>query len=312
LIDMNKVWASRWLMLAAVYNLLWGAWVVLRPYDIFDLTGTVRPLYPGIWQCVGMIVGVYGIGYGLAARDPFRHWPIVVVGLLGKLFGPLGFVTTQFAEPIEGVAVLPLSWAWTLVTNDLIWWIPFSMILYAAFKDQTAPSENSESLTVSGANARFRSNTGETLQQLSDKQPVLLIFLRHTGCTFCREALDDLRTQRKSLADAGVQPVLVHMGSHDATEPFRQYGVEDVPRISDPNRELYRAYELRRATWYQIMAPIVWWRGFTAAILKRHGVGQLVGDGFQMPGVFLIRNGQIIRSVRHEKASDRIDYCSAL
>ena len=41
---------------------------------------------------MGMIVGVYGIGYLIAARDPRTHWPIVLVGLLGKVFGPIGFV----------------------------------------------------------------------------------------------------------------------------------------------------------------------------------------------------------------------------
>ena len=39
------------------------------------------PRYPQIWQCVGMIVGVYGVGYLVAASDPLRHWPIVLVGM---------------------------------------------------------------------------------------------------------------------------------------------------------------------------------------------------------------------------------------
>ncbi|HZP82139.1 MAG TPA: hypothetical protein VFB21_10900 [Chthonomonadaceae bacterium] len=50
------------------------------------------PNYPQIGQCGGRIVGVYGIGYACAARDPLRHWPIVLVGLIGQLLGPLGFL----------------------------------------------------------------------------------------------------------------------------------------------------------------------------------------------------------------------------
>ena len=38
-----------------------------------------------------MIVGVYGIGYAIASTDPLRHWPIVLVNSLGKIFGPIGF-----------------------------------------------------------------------------------------------------------------------------------------------------------------------------------------------------------------------------
>ena len=29
-----------------------------------------------------MIVGVYGIGYIIAAGNPYKHWPIIFVGLL--------------------------------------------------------------------------------------------------------------------------------------------------------------------------------------------------------------------------------------
>lgn len=116
------------LIAAAAYNLVWGAFVVLFPFAAFDLMGIDRPNYPGIWQCVGMIVGVYGVGYACAAAAPLRHWPIVLVGLLGKVFGPIGFV----AAAARGE--LPWAFGVTIVTNDLIWWAPFALILHAAWK----------------------------------------------------------------------------------------------------------------------------------------------------------------------------------
>ena len=61
-----------------------------------------------------MIVGVYGLGYAIAMSDPIRHWPIVLVGLLGKLFGPIGF--NWAASKGE----LPWNAGLTIVTNDLI------------------------------------------------------------------------------------------------------------------------------------------------------------------------------------------------
>jgi len=116
------------LVAAGVYNLLWGAFTVLWPEWLFTLTGMEPPRYPFIWQCVGMIVGVYGIGYLAAARDPARHWPIVLVGLLGKIFGPLGYVM--------GVAdgTVPAAFGVTLPTNDLVWWVPFALILWRAWR----------------------------------------------------------------------------------------------------------------------------------------------------------------------------------
>lgn len=86
------------------------------------------PTYPMIWQCVGMIVGVYGVGYLVAARQPLVHWPITLVGFLGKIFGPIGFAW-YLAQ-----GAFPLSFGLTIMTNDLIWWVPFFLILKRAYE----------------------------------------------------------------------------------------------------------------------------------------------------------------------------------
>lgn len=119
-------WMSVTLWLAAVYNVLWGAWVVLFPLAAFRWLDMEPPNYPQIWQCVGMIVGVYGVGYACAAAQPLRHWPIVLVGLLGKLFGPLGFLLAV------SKGELPWKFGCLLLANDVIWWVPFFLILYRA------------------------------------------------------------------------------------------------------------------------------------------------------------------------------------
>jgi hypothetical protein len=116
-------WARSWLLAAALYNLLWGAFIVLFPDALFTWSGMELPRYPQIWQCVGMIVGVYGVGYWLAARDPLRHWPIVLVGLLGKVLGPIGFLDAAMSGS------LPWAFGWTILSNDLLWWPAFGLIL---------------------------------------------------------------------------------------------------------------------------------------------------------------------------------------
>ncbi len=75
-----------------------------------------------------MIVGVYGIGYLAASADPIRHWPIVLVGFLGKIFGPLGYAMGVMQGDV------PPAFGVTLPTNDLVWWVPFGMMLYHAAK----------------------------------------------------------------------------------------------------------------------------------------------------------------------------------
>lgn len=118
----------RILIAAGIYNVVWGIAVVLFPNLWFELAAMELPRYPQIWQCVGMIVGVYGLGYLIAASDPLRHWPITLVGLLGKIFGPIGFVVALVSGQ------LPLAFGAIIVTNDLIWWFPFTAILYYVLK----------------------------------------------------------------------------------------------------------------------------------------------------------------------------------
>jgi len=119
-------WAKPLLRAAAVYNLAFGAFAVLLPHAWFEWSGMPVPAQLYLWQCIGMVVGVYGIGYWCAANAPLRHWPIVLVGLLGKVFGPIGFVQAAWNGEV------PWRASWLLLGNDLIWWPGFALLLLAA------------------------------------------------------------------------------------------------------------------------------------------------------------------------------------
>ena len=121
-------WMKIVLWLAAIYNISWGAVTVFFPAFYFSFSVMPPSNYPEIWQCVGMIVGVYGIGYAIAASNPYRHWPIILVGLLGKILGPLGFIAANYAGRFTLKAGL------TNITNDLIWLVPFTIILIKTYK----------------------------------------------------------------------------------------------------------------------------------------------------------------------------------
>ncbi|MFM8613048.1 MAG: alkyl hydroperoxide reductase [Actinomycetota bacterium] len=114
--------------LAAIYNLAFGAGAVLFPSVWFEAAGLAQPNYPSLWQCIGMIVGVYGVGYWIAARDPRTHWPIVLVGLLGKVLGPIGFLGAVVSGRV------PIEAGLIIVTNDLIWWPGFGLALLLAWR----------------------------------------------------------------------------------------------------------------------------------------------------------------------------------
>jgi len=298
----TPTWMSVALVIAGVYNLVFGALAVLMPNLFFELLGLEPPRYPAIWQCVGMIVGVYGVGYLIASRNPARHWPIVLVGLLGKVFGPVGYVYTALI-----MNELPRSFGWVLIPNDLVWWIPFAAILYHAAKvNQLHPDAAfGPTLTAEGAIRRFRDQFGVTIHDRSFERPVILVFLRHMGCTFCLQALQDLHDELSAIRAKGYEPVIVHMsGEPDARPVLVRYGLEMLPRVSDPEQLLYRAFELKRGSFLQLFGPRAWIGGLRAT-LGGHFFGGLKGDGFQMPGAFVIRVGRIDTAMRHRSVADR-------
>jgi hypothetical protein len=140
------------------------------------------------------------------------------------------------------------------------------------------------------------------------QQPMLVVFLRHAGCTFCREALADLSTRRTEIEKNGTRLALVHMGTASDFAKFAgSYALADVVAISDPERRLYRGIGLRRGKLLQLLGWEVWLRG-AQAFFSGHRVGTLTGDGTQMPGTFLLHQGRVVRSYIHRTAADRPDY----
>lgn len=114
----------RWFFAAAIYNLIWGVAACLFPLWFYRLVGLDERLPTPLFQSIGMMVGVYAIGYYLLARDPLRYCGLVWVGLAGKLFGPVGFLFSAFRGD------LPWSFGWVNLTNDVIWLPAFAMFAW--------------------------------------------------------------------------------------------------------------------------------------------------------------------------------------
>jgi|tagenome__1003787_1003787.scaffolds.fasta_scaffold20928554_2 hypothetical protein len=108
--------------LAGCYNLAFGIWAAVWPLAFFRIFEIPPPRYPGIWACLGMVVGVYGLLYWHAASKLEMGWLIIAVGLLGKVLGPIGMITS-FGDG------WPRRLGMICVFNDLIWWLPFGLFL---------------------------------------------------------------------------------------------------------------------------------------------------------------------------------------
>jgi hypothetical protein len=168
-----------------------------------------------------------------------------------------------------------------------------------------------EALAIAQVLGRSMTQTGRNIFDLSADSRVLLVFLRHAGCSFCREALSDLARARHTIAAAGTRIVLVHMGDTRSFETLLlKNGLSDLDRICDPDQSLYKAFGVRRGSLAQLFGPKVLWRAIPGGVLARHGIGVPGDDPAQMPAIFLISNSAIVRRFRHRSAADRPDYLS--
>ena len=116
--DESRVY-RRWFYAAAIYNVLWGAAVVLFPRTLLRLAGMDTANSVPLVQVMGMMVGVYAYGYYLLAREPLRYAGFIWIALTGKTLGPIGFIYSA------SIGALPWSFGWVCVFNDLIWWPVF-------------------------------------------------------------------------------------------------------------------------------------------------------------------------------------------
>ena len=157
----------------------------------------------------------------------------------------------------------------------------------------------------------YRTESGRSLLALLDESPLLLIFLRHFGCSFCRQTLDDVSRIRAEIEKRGIRPVFVHLGSPERAKPyFDYYHLSDVERVSDPEASLYRCsvFQLQRKNVFSnLLVPAVW-KAWLLGAVRKYGIGMIKEDGDQMPGIFYLRKRVIVRAFRYKTIADEPDY----
>ena len=150
-------------------------------------------------------------------------------------------------------------------------------------------------------------NEGNDLRTIAEENTVMLVFLRHFGCVFCREALDDFSKIKEELNRLNIKLVFVHMAEESyGDQYFKEYGLESEEHISDPDMTLYEYFGLQKGTFRELYGLKVWSR----AINLKFGMEtkKPLGNMKQMPGVFLLKSGEIINSFIHKSAAEKPDY----
>ena len=74
------------------------------------------------------------------------------------------------------------------------------------------------------------------------------------------------------------------------------------------NTSCTKHLDFHAVSFQQLFGIKVWLRGIAAGIFGGHGVGRMTGDGFRMPGVFLLDRGKIVSQFYAQSAADRPNY----
>ncbi len=150
-------------------------------------------------------------------------------------------------------------------------------------------------------------NEGNDLRSLTEQHAVLLVFLRHFGCVFCREALDDFSQIKGELDKRKVKLIFVHMAEeHHGDSYLENYGLKGEEHISDPDMTLYEYFGLQKGGFRELYGLKIWTR--VIGIKHSSDLKTPLGNMKQMPGVFMIQNGRVVSSFIHKSAADRPDY----
>jgi hypothetical protein len=186
------------------------------------------------------------------------------------------------------------------------------MTLSAPDSEQVQTVETSpQAAEMAAVLGEYRTETGRTLLALLDESPLLLIFLRHFGCSFCRQTLEDVSGLRGAIEAKGIRPVFVHLGTPERAKPYFDYfQLSDVERVSNPDASLHASsiFHLpRKNIFSHFFVPAVW-KAWLRGSIRKHGIGMIKEDAEQMPGIFYLRDRAIVRAFRYKTIADEPDY----
>jgi peroxiredoxin len=133
---------------------------------------------------------------------------------------------------------------------------------------------------------------------------IVLVFLRHFGCLFCKDQVRQLNAHYEQIRQAGYEVVAIGQGSEARAARFAEDYQTPYPVYGDKERVLYNQYGLTSTRLGSFLEPDAYKVGI-GAMLRGNFPSMPDGSVNQNPGVFLIdRNGQIVKSHIGQHAGD--------
>ncbi len=129
--------------------------------------------------------------------------------------------------------------------------------------------------------------------------PVLVVFLRHFGCLFCRELLAELQERSAELAQAGLLVAAIGLGEPRHAQRIGQRYAPDLTVLAAPTADAYAAYGIVRAGMKQILSPRTFAAGARAA-LSGSAQTKATGDQQMVGGAFVVDRQGVVRLAHYD------------
>ena len=157
------------------------------------------------------------------------------------------------------------------------------------------------------ARAKIKDGNGQVLElrKTWEARPVVIAFVRHFGCLFCRQQVAQLRREVENIRALGAELVFIGNGTEEFAAAFREDLGLDPPLYVDVSCASYRASGMQRGlvrtlgawrTWVKLGRVLLedvrqkrgrvilrWWNRSVPAL-----VPGTQGDAWQLGGVLVV------------------------
>lgn len=139
------------------------------------------------------------------------------------------------------------------------------------------------------------------LSSLLADGPVVLVFLRYFGCTFCRAHVARVRDEREAFVEAGARVVMIGQGRPEQAAAFCRDRQLPFTCTVDPDRRVYDAFGLGRARIKDLVDPRTATRGLRLAVDRETRQGAISGDPRQLGGTVVVDRSGVVRFVHRNQ-----------
>ncbi|KAL0490954.1 regulator of G-protein signaling [Acrasis kona] len=164
----------------------------------------------------------------------------------------------------------------------------------------------------------IKTNKGVTLGEINKRHKILLMFLRHTKCLFCKEALKDISEAYLPLIQHNTVPIVVHIETPEFFSKFiTKFADGDaimLNLLSAYDKDFVLSKQFRIVSANDNLKEML--RNLPTTIKRAAQTGYTQNpltansgpDPGRIPSLFIIEQGKIVNEHRHRHIGERPDY----